>query len=102
MRKHQNKDNILDYVIGTGGELFHGSAVVSSDEDTCGRWLGLCRYDDIDIGLPPLVLPRHTSCQDIRLGGPKVLPVPAKQDLRSAKTFVLADLCLSGPESCVK
>jgi len=32
-------------------------------EDTCGRWLGLCRYDDIDIGLAPLVLPRQTSWQ---------------------------------------
>ena len=34
MRKHQNKDNILDYVIETGGELFHGSAVVSSDANS--------------------------------------------------------------------
>jgi len=33
MRKHQNEDNILHYVIDTGGELFHGSAVVSSDAD---------------------------------------------------------------------
>jgi len=50
-------------------------------EGTCGRWLGLCQYDDIDIGLAPLVF----------LAGQ-----------RSAKTFVLADLCLAGPEStCV-
>jgi len=32
-------------------------------EDTCGRWLGLCWYDNIDIGLAPLVLPRQTSWQ---------------------------------------
>jgi len=39
-------------------------------EDTCGRWLGLCRYDDIDIGLALLVLPRQTSWQSEGLAPP--------------------------------
>ena len=26
-------------------------------EDICGRWLGLCRYADIGIGIAPLVYP---------------------------------------------
>jgi len=34
MRKHQNKDNILHYVTETGGKLFYGSAVVSSDANS--------------------------------------------------------------------
>jgi len=54
-------------------------------EDTCGRWLGLCWYDDIDIGLAPFVLPRQMSWQTEARDG---------QDLRSPNRFVLADLCL--------
>jgi len=40
-------------------------------QDICGRWLGLCQYADIDIGLAPVVkvLPR-----------PNVLPFPAETD----------------------
>jgi len=36
--------------------------------DICGRWLGLCRYADIGIGLSPLVCPIcSTRAIDIHL-----------------------------------
>jgi len=31
--------------------------VMLTAEDICARWLGLCRYADISIGLAPLVCP---------------------------------------------
>jgi len=57
-------------------------------EDICGRWLGLCRYADIDIGLAPLVkaLPTQMSWKTKRLGLGR-----DSQDVWSVKTFVLAN-----------
>jgi len=66
---------------------------ISRATNICGRWLGLCRYADIDIGLAALVkvLRSQTSWQTKGLAR-SAGRCQDSQDLWSAKTLVLADL----------